>query len=126
MPEQAPMEIDPIETPRQLGLGESFLLEVSDHIWVYQARDAFEVTGKGLTAAVLDTGLNMSHLDFAGRIVTTRNFTDDYGGDPDKADDGNGHGTQFLRLLPVHRKLVTVQQPGPDQRGHHRQPDAEP
>jgi subtilisin family serine protease len=99
MPEQAPMEIDPIETPRQLGLGESFLLEVSDHIWVYQARDVFEVTGKGLTAAVLDTGLNMDHLDFSGRIAAARNFTDDYGGDPDKADDGNGHGTNVAGII---------------------------
>jgi subtilisin family serine protease len=99
MPEQAPQEINQVDKPRQLDQAESFLIEVSDHIWVYQARDAFEVSGQGLTAAVLDTGLNMNHVDFAGRIVAARNFTSDDGGDPDRVDDGNGHGTNVAGII---------------------------
>jgi subtilisin family serine protease len=51
-------------------------------------------TGAGMTAAVLDTGIDQDHADFAGRIVEVRNFTD--------APDGNdtfGHGTHVASIL---------------------------
>jgi subtilisin family serine protease len=51
-------------------------------------------TGAGMTAAVLDSGIDQAHPDFAGRIVEVRNFTD--------APDGNdtvGHGTHVASIL---------------------------
>ena len=51
-------------------------------------------TGAGMTAAVLDSGIDEDHPDFAGRIVEVRNFTD--------APDGNdtvGHGTHVASIL---------------------------
>jgi subtilisin family serine protease len=44
--------------------------------------------GAGVTAYILDTGINPSHTDFAGRILQGVDFID--GGAPD---DCNGHGT---------------------------------
>ncbi|MPZ29240.1 MAG: S8 family serine peptidase, partial [Micromonosporaceae bacterium] len=44
--------------------------------------------GTGMTIAVLDTGIDGSHPDLAGRVVAAENFT----GDPDASDE-HGHGT---------------------------------
>ncbi len=50
--------------------------------------DASSYTGKGIRIAVLDTGLDLSHPDFAGRAIVSRSFVE---GQP--VQDGNGHGT---------------------------------
>jgi subtilisin family serine protease len=45
-------------------------------------------TGRGIRVAILDTGLDAQHPDFAGRTIVSRSFTGE------AADgDGNGHGT---------------------------------
>lgn len=44
--------------------------------------------GTGMTIAVLDTGIDDSHPDLAGKVVAAENFT----GDPDASDE-HGHGT---------------------------------
>ena len=44
-------------------------------------------TGSGITVAVLDTGLDLGHPDFAGRTIVSRSFV----GQP--VQDLNGHGT---------------------------------
>jgi len=44
--------------------------------------------GTGVTAYIIDTGINRTHSDFTGRILTGTDFVD--GGTPD---DCNGHGT---------------------------------
>ncbi|WP_323000195.1 S8 family serine peptidase [Castellaniella sp.] len=46
------------------------------------------LTGQGIRIAVLDTGLDLSHPDFAGRSIESRSFV---AGQP--VQDGNGHGT---------------------------------
>jgi subtilisin family serine protease len=46
-------------------------------------------TGRGVRVAVLDTGLDLAHPDFAGRTVTAESFVEGV----TSAQDGHGHGT---------------------------------
>ncbi|MGY1671989.1 S8 family serine peptidase [Geodermatophilus sp. SYSU D00710] len=46
-------------------------------------------TGRGIRVAVLDTGLDLAHPDFAGRTVTAESFV----AGVTSAQDGHGHGT---------------------------------
>jgi subtilisin family serine protease len=97
VPEQI-REVDP--PPLQFDAPQvPFLPEVDEFVRASQARQLFKVSGKGLCAAVLDTGLNTAHVDFAGRIAAERNFTSDYGGDADNVKDGNGHGTNVAGIV---------------------------
>lgn len=92
--ENIPTMVDPVEKPRQFEQPLfPHLPEIDSFLWVSRARQAFDVTGAGLTAAVLDTGLNTAHVDFQGRVLAQVNFTNDNGGNQDDATDGNGHGT---------------------------------
>lgn len=50
-----------------------------------------EATGAGIRVAVLDTGFDVGHPDFAGRTMVTRSFVD--GQD---VRDGHGHGTHVI------------------------------
>jgi subtilisin family serine protease len=98
--QQAPRDVAPVEAPIQFDEPQfARLLEVDDFLWVSRAREAFGATGQGLAVAVLDTGLNTSHIDFAGRVPAQRNYTDDNGGDPEDATDGNGHGTNVGGII---------------------------
>jgi subtilisin family serine protease len=53
------------------------------------------LTGKGVTVALLDTGIKLDHPDFAGRIAETKDFTATR---PDASDDV-GHGTHCAGIL---------------------------
>ncbi|RRD03337.1 peptidase S8 [Arachnia propionica] len=61
--------------------------------WGIQAVGAVDSphTGKGIRIAVLDTGFNTAHPDFAGRTVVTQSFIDG-----EDAEDGHGHGTHCV------------------------------
>jgi subtilisin family serine protease len=61
--------------------------------WGIQAVQAMSSpqSGKGIRVAVLDTGFDTSHPDFAGRNVTTQSFV---AGEPPQ--DGHGHGTHCI------------------------------
>jgi serine protease len=50
-------------------------------------------TGEGVVVAVVDTGVDVSHPDLAGRLVPGVDLVD--GGEPD---DGNGHGTHVAGI----------------------------
>ncbi|GAA4719676.1 S8 family peptidase [Phytohabitans rumicis] len=50
--------------------------------------------GAGVTVAVLDTGIDATHPDFAGKIVEARNFTD-----AADTDDTLGHGTHVASTV---------------------------
>ena len=108
----APKTIPPVEAPEQIAhqAPVQHLPEVREFLWVDQARLAFGVSGKGLTVAVLDTGLNTQHVDFAGRVIAQRNFTADNGGNMDDATDGNGHGTNVGGIIVAngdHKGIAT-------------------
>ncbi|GAA3777753.1 S8 family serine peptidase [Plantactinospora mayteni] len=51
-------------------------------------------TGRGVKVAVLDTGIDSAHPDFAGRIIATRNFTEDA-----DTNDLVGHGTHVASII---------------------------
>lgn len=51
------------------------------------------ITGKGIKVAIVDTGIDPNHPDFAGRIAQIRDFTGE--GDVDK----NGHGTHVAGIV---------------------------
>ncbi|MBD1914154.1 MULTISPECIES: S8 family serine peptidase [unclassified Leptolyngbya] len=48
-------------------------------------------SGAGIRVAVLDTGLDLSHPDFAGRKITSKSFVEG-----EEVQDGNGHGTHCI------------------------------
>lgn len=55
--------------------------------------------GKDTVIAVIDTGCDTSHPDLEGRVIASRNFTDDDNGDPEKITDYNGHGTHVAGTI---------------------------
>ena len=68
-------------------------LEESQLTWGLQATNvaASQFTGKGVRVAVLDTGLDLGHPDFAGRQIASKSFIS--GQD---VQDGHGHGTHCI------------------------------
>lgn len=57
-------------------------------------------TGKGSTIAILDTGIDLDHPEFAGRIVDTKCFSNGCveNGGRETIQDGNGHGTHVAGI----------------------------
>jgi subtilisin family serine protease len=107
--QRAPEAIAPPETPVQFDEPQlSFLPQVDEFLWATQARQAFQVTGDGLAVAVLDTGLNTEHVDFSGRVVAQRNYTDDNDGDPKDATDGDGHGTNVAGIIAANGDHIGI------------------
>ncbi|MGW7263698.1 S8 family serine peptidase [Streptomyces sp. NPDC054842] len=52
------------------------------------------LTGKGVTVAVLDTGVDTGHPDLAGRVAATRSFVEG-----EEIADRNGHGTHVTSTV---------------------------
>ena len=69
----------------------------SDFTWGLQASGANQShhSGNGIRIALLDTGFDMNHPDFASREIVSRSFIE---GVPTAQDD-NGHGTHCLGTL---------------------------
>ena len=61
--------------------------------WGIQAvrADSSSCSGRGIGVAVLDTGFDLEHPDFAGRTVTAQSFVPG-----EQAQDGHGHGTHVI------------------------------
>lgn len=97
----APRRVEPVPRPIQREVPEPDQLKelagVSKLIRVHNARDQFQVWGDSLTVAVLDTGLNVDHIDFKGRIAGGRNFCDE--GAADDIRDLQGHGTHVAGIV---------------------------
>ena len=68
-------------------------LDESKLTWGLQLTNAgaSRFTGKGIKVAVLDTGLDLGHPDFAGRKITSQSFIRG-----ETVQDGNGHGTHCI------------------------------
>ncbi|CRK51975.1 Peptidase S8 family protein [Rhodococcus sp. RD6.2] len=61
--------------------------------WGLQATRVFtsQFDGTGVNVAVLDTGFDLDHPDFAGRTITSKSFVTGQ-----EVQDGNGHGTHCV------------------------------
>jgi subtilisin family serine protease len=71
--------------------------DTSTSTWGLQATNVVQssATGRGVRVAVLDTGFDANHPDFAGRSVTTKSFVPPQ--EPDNSPgDRNGHGTHVI------------------------------
>lgn len=56
-----------------------------------------QIIGQGGVIAVVDTGLDISHPEFTGRVVFPANFTQD--GGPEDVTDRDGHGTHVAGTI---------------------------
>lgn len=67
--------------------------DTAEFAWGLQAVEALtsQYSGKGVSVAVLDTGFDSGHPDFAGRSVTVQSFVPN-----ESAQDGHGHGTHCI------------------------------
>jgi len=81
------VEIIWLDPPVKLNLNQSVPLVGTPSWW----RNGY--TGKGVKVAVVDTGIDASHPDFAGRILKTVDFTGQ------GTDDVDGHGTHVAGIL---------------------------
>lgn len=64
--------------------------------------------GDGTVVAVIDTGLDVSHPDFTGRIIGARNFTRE-GDGPGDVFDADGHGTHVAGIIAGEKTGVAPQ-----------------
>lgn len=100
-PQQRPTKIaPPTDLMQQFATPQLNALdaETDTVIRAVTARNQFAVNGANLTVAVMDTGLRTTHVDFAGKVLTVRNFTTDDGGNPNIVTDLNGHGTNVAGI----------------------------
>ncbi len=107
------MEIAPFDELIQLPepvLG--FLVEIDKFLEVKATREKFDVSGAGLAVAVLDTGLRVDHVDFAGKVLAQRNFTAENGGNPGDVTDPQGHGTHVGGITVAGGAIHTGIAPG--------------
>ena len=72
---------------------EAAAVDESLFTWGLQATGApnSTATGKGIKVAVLDTGFDLHHPDFAGRTVVSSSFVQN-----EEVQDGHGHGTHCV------------------------------
>ncbi|GEM50186.1 S8 family serine peptidase [Deinococcus cellulosilyticus] len=87
------------------------------------ARTELGLTGKGIKVGIIDSGIDVDHPDFKGRIVAQKDFVGDtYNPDPDGeeapynpvtkpdpiADDCGGHGTHVAGIVGAKGKVTGV------------------
>jgi len=104
--------IQPVDKPIQraksrFGIGIASV-EVDALVKASEARARFDLSGSNLCVAVLDTGINVDHVDFRGRIVAQANFTSDNGGNSDNASDGHGHGANVSGIVAANGDHIGV------------------
>ncbi|WP_075207684.1 S8 family serine peptidase [Archangium violaceum] len=85
---RAPLSAASIDEPKQ----------IAPSTRVVEARNAFKVNGAGTAVAILDSGLNLAHFDFAGRIRAPVNLVSEEGFVQDVTDPV-GHGSNVAGIV---------------------------
>ncbi|MEU1478834.1 type VII secretion-associated serine protease mycosin [Streptomyces sp. NPDC005760] len=69
-----------------------------------QAKSAWQISkGKGVTVAVIDTGVNAGHIDLAGNVLKGKDFVDgDDDASPASGEDQATHGTEMAGIIAGH------------------------
>jgi subtilisin len=76
--------------PSTAGAEQATAVDEREFTWGLQAMraDRSRYTGRGVRVAVLDTGVDLEHPDFIGRVAGAESFIED-----ETVQDGRGHGT---------------------------------
>ncbi|ABS21826.1 S8 family peptidase [Bacillus cytotoxicus] len=84
--------------------------EIPPGVQLIHAPEIWEKSEKGndIVVAVLDTGCDVNHVDLKDRIIGGRNFTEDYGNDPNNYLDNNGHGTHVAGTIAATENDIGV------------------
>lgn len=87
----------PLSGVEKVWLNELITVTLEDSVPMVEAPTAWAAgyDGTGVSIAVLDTGIDASHPDLAGKVAEAIDFT----GDPDGAQDGHGHGTHVAATI---------------------------
>ncbi|MEU9169972.1 type VII secretion-associated serine protease mycosin [Streptomyces sp. NPDC048420] len=69
-----------------------------------QAETAWKISeGKGVTVAVIDTGVNAEHVDLQGNVLKGKDFSDgDDDASPDTSEEDPSHGTEMAAIIAGH------------------------
>ncbi|MFF0084224.1 type VII secretion-associated serine protease mycosin [Streptomyces canus] len=69
-----------------------------------QAEAAWKISeGKGVTVAVIDTGVNAEHVDLQGNVLKGKDFRDgDDDASPDNSEEDPSHGTEMAAIIAGH------------------------
>uniref|UniRef100_UPI00356180D6 S8 family serine peptidase n=1 Tax=Pseudoalteromonas sp. TaxID=53249 RepID=UPI00356180D6 len=95
---------------KSIDLSESVDLISAPLVWAMQDANSKEITGKGVTVAILDTGIDYTHPDLGScfgencRVIAGYDFHND---DNDPMD-GDGHGTHVAGIVGANGTLKGV------------------
>ncbi|MFF7279176.1 type VII secretion-associated serine protease mycosin [Streptomyces griseorubiginosus] len=69
-----------------------------------QAESAWKISeGKGVTVAVIDTGVNAEHVDLKGNVLKGKDFSDgDDDASPEASEEDPSHGTEMAAVIAGH------------------------
>lgn len=67
-----------------------------------------DTKGAGQVVAILDTGCDIDHPDLKDWVIGGRNFTPDYGADPNNFRDNHYHGTHVAGTIAANGRLLGV------------------
>lgn len=64
--------------------------------------------GEGIVVAIIDTGCDINHEALQGKVIHTRNFTKDDGGNKNIVTDYVGHGTHVAGIIAAESKSTGI------------------
>jgi subtilisin family serine protease len=97
LPQEPPTDEKKASYGKQKDPSRPGLIDTKRFLRLDEAQKQFKVTGKGLTVAILDTGVRVSHADFRGRVPASWNCTP--GGNKTDVTDEVGNGTHLAGII---------------------------
>ncbi|WP_052140845.1 S8 family serine peptidase [Pseudoalteromonas piratica] len=98
------------DTIKSIDLSESVSLVNAPLIWAMTDANSETITGKGISVAILDTGIDYNHVDLGGCLGENCRITHGYdfvNNDNDPMD-GHGHGTHVAGIVGANGTLKGV------------------